>query len=357
VHCESIRPGLWQQCWPFSFADSCAHRESDTDLTRLHFGSLLASVVLAVILLALLFVCTDLDLAVIGRLLLGMRPQAFGEILLLTGFNCFLSGEKWRLIAMRLRQDDGRAMPRLLYFAFTSIGVALGQIVPVQFSLVLSRSIGAHLYGGRALSRGATATLFDYFFDVLVAAFLGLSSMLVLISGGGAITWALCTLLIGIAGFVLYGAAARLVVGALRLLGRRGCGRFHGFCTTTAVSPLLAPDIGRRLLAISGLRFTVLVLVGAVSANAVALDVPIWRLAASMPFAIIANALAITPGGLGITEWAVSSALFALGTQFQVSAQWAVVNRVLVAAAAGLCGVAGALIAAAARSSRTRRVV
>jgi uncharacterized membrane protein YbhN (UPF0104 family) len=66
----------------------------------------------------------------------------------------------------------------------------------------------------------------------------------------------------------------------------------------------------------------------------------------------IANALAVTPGGLGINEWTVSSALFALGTPFPASAQWAVVNRVLVAVAAGMCGVAGLLIALAARSAR-----
>lgn len=310
---------------------------------------------LAVILLALLFVYTDLDLAAIGRLLLGVRPPAFAAIVLLLGFNNFLAGEKWRLIAMRLQPDDGRAMPRLLYFAFTSIGVALGQIVPAQLSLVLSRSVGAHLYGGRALSRGATATLFDYFFDVLVAALFALASTLVLMIGGGAGTWALCALSISGAGFVLYGAAAQLVAGAARSLGSLGRGRLCGFCTTIAFSPLLAPDIGRRLLAISALRFAVLVLAGAVSATAVGIDLTLWHLAASLPFAVIANALAITPSGLGVNEWTVSSALFALGTPFQVAAQWAVINRVLVALAAGICGIAGLLIAVATRSPRPPR--
>jgi hypothetical protein len=332
-------------------------------VTRLRLGALLASAVLAVILLALLFACTDLDLAAIGRLLSGTRPQAFAEIVLLLGINNALAGEKWRLIAMRLYQEDGRLhqdrrrMPRLLYFAFTSIGVALGQFLPAQLTLVVSRSIGAHFYGGRPLVRGALATVFDYFFDLLVAGFFALSSALVLVSGGGAGTWALCALAIAIAGFLLYGAAARLAVGAARSLGAAGGGRFRRFCTSLALSPLLAPEIGRRLLAISTVRFAVLVLMGAASGNAVGLDVPVWRLAASLPFAVIANALAITPGGLGINEWTVSSALFALGTPFQLAAQWAVVNRALVAGAAGLCGIAGVIIAAAARLSQPRRVV
>ena len=326
-------------------------------MTRLHLGALLASAVLAIILLVLLFEFTDLDLAAIGGLLLGANPQAFVEIVLLLGLNNVLAGEKWRLIAVRAQEDDGRPMPRILYFAFTSIGVALGQFLPAQLTLVFSRSIGAHLYGGRPLARGAVATVFDYFFDLLVAVFFALSSALVLVGGGGAGAWALCALVILIAGFLLYGAAARLAVGTAHLLGSRGRSRFHGFCTTIALSPLLVPKIGRWLLAISLMRFGVLVLMGAASANAVALDVPLWRLAAALPFAAITNALAITPGGLGINEWAASSVLFALGTPFQVSAQWAVVNRVLVAVAAGLCGITGLLIAVAARSLGPPRVV
>ena len=72
-----------------------------------------------------------------------------------------------------------------------------------------------------------------------------------------------------------------------------------------------------------------MVLIAAASANAVALDVPVWRLAVSLPFAMIANALAITRrtwrqrvGGLvgSVRTW----------HPLQRSAQWAVVNRILV---------------------------
>src|SRR5712691_1097589 len=202
---------------------------------RTNLGWLLASAVLAVILLALLFVSADLDLGAIGHLLLGVPLPAFVAILLLLGLNSFLAGEKWRLIASRLHPDDDAAMPRLLYFAFTSIGVAFGQIVPAQLSLVLSRSIGAHLHGGRALSRGITATLFDYFFDVLIAGFFALASILVLIGGGGSIAWALCALAICVVGFLLYGVAVRLAVSAARLLGALGSGRLCARCTALAL--------------------------------------------------------------------------------------------------------------------------
>ncbi len=320
-----------------------------------HLGWVVLSVVLAVILLVLLFSFTHLDLTTLGRLLLGVPPESFAAIMLLLGFNNFLSGEKWRFIARHLQQDGSAVMPRFLYFAFTSIGVGLGQIVPAQLSLVLSRSLGAHLYGGRALVRGATATVFDYFFDLLVAACVALSSLLIVLLGGGEARWALLVGTIGTAGFLLYGCVARISAATAGLIASRFGGRIGGVCRAIAVSPLLAPEMGRRLLAISVLRFLVLVTMSVISAKAIGADLGVWQLAASLPFAILANALALTPGGLGVTEWAASTVLFALGTSFQASAQWALVNRVLVGAAAVLLGLAGLAAAAAARFYRPSR--
>src|SRR5579863_1253229 len=196
-------------------------------MTRLRLVLLLASAVLAAILLALLFILTGLDLAAVERSLLGVRPQAFAEITLLLGFNNFLAGEKWRLIALSLHRENDREMPRLLYFAFTSIGVALGQIAPAPITLMATRSIGAHVYGGRALVRGAAATLWDYFFDLVVAGLLALCSAVVLIAGGGARSWAACAFAIGIAGVFLYGAGARLTTATARWVGSRGRGRVY----------------------------------------------------------------------------------------------------------------------------------
>jgi hypothetical protein len=321
-----------------------------------HLGPLLASVTLAVFLVGLLFAFTDLDLAAVGRLLATVRLETFVAVAILMAFNSFLAGEKWRLIAARIERGDGPSMPRLHYFAFTSIGVALGQVMPASLSLVASRSIGAHLYGGRALVRGTSATIFDYFFDILVAVGVGLSSVLVLIAGGGVVTWLLCTSAIASGVVFLYGVGTRLTARLTRRWESRGAGSWRRLGFGIAHSPLFAPEIGRMLLAISALRFAVLVLISEITARAIGLDVPMWQLAAALPFGMIANTLAITPGGLGLTEWAVSFALFALGGSFQLSAQWALTTRVLVAVGAALGGIAGFLIVVGtARGSRPRR--
>jgi uncharacterized membrane protein YbhN (UPF0104 family) len=323
--------------------------------TKTYFGSLLASVALGVFLVVMLFAFTNIDLSVAWRLLTTVRLDTFLVIAILVAFNTFLAGEKWRLIADRIGREDGPTMPRLHYFAFTSIGVALGQVMPASLSLVASRSIGAYLYGGRPLIRSTSATVFDYFFDVLVAAGFGVSSILVLIAGGGAVTWLLCSVAISVVGLLLYGTGTRAVARAtLGLRGHSGCQR--GLRFVAAHSPLFAPEIGRLLLAISALRFAVLVLISEITARAIGLQVSTWQLAAALPFAIVANALAITPGGLGLTEWSVSSALFALGASFQTSAQWALTTRIVVAGGAALGGLAGFLIVlGTARAMRSRR--
>jgi hypothetical protein len=159
------------------------------------------------------------------------------------------------------------------------------------------------------------------------------------------VAWAVIAAIIAVVAGALYGKlVARLTRGADALSQRVG-GRIGLWCAAIALSPILAPGIGRRLLALSVARFVVLVLIGAASAQATGAQIAAWQLAASIPFAIFANALAITPGGLGINEWTMCTMLVAFGISFQTAAQWALVNRLLVAAAAVLCGVAGAAVA------------
>lgn len=296
-------------------------------------------------LLVYLLVHAKLDLHATALLVQGISPVSLVEVTLLFGLYNVLGAEKWRLIDRNLQGPGCREMTRPLYFAFTAIGSGLGQIMPVQLSLLLSRSVGAHLHGGRGLMRGGSAVALDQFFDILVAAGLALASAVILTVGGGAVTWFLIVAITAVVAGALYGKLVTRLTRGADALARRRDGRLSRWCAGIALSPLLAPGIGRRLLAISALRFMVLVLIGAASAQTTSAQVAVWQLAVSMPFAIFANAVAITPGGLGVNEWTMSTVLVALGVPFHSAAQWAVVNRLLVAAAAVLCGVAGAAVA------------
>jgi uncharacterized membrane protein YbhN (UPF0104 family) len=320
--------------------------EARGDLTRLHLGSLLLSVVLAVILLVLLVSLADLDLAATGRLLFAVRPQAFAEIVLLMGFNSFLAGEKWRLVVLSLDGGTASDIPRPLYFALSAIGVAFGQVLPVQVGTALCRWLGSRAYGGYAVRRGVAATMFEQLFDVLVAGLIALASLVVIATGSGASAWLSGAAIAITAGFALCGLAAPLAASPARRFGQkwRGRARLAHHVASDGTSRLLSPGLTGRLFALSVLRFVVVVLVAAASADAVSLDIPLWHLAAAFPFGIFATALALTPGGVGIGEWSLASALSALGTPLQVGAQWAVTCRILAILASCVCAAAALVV-------------
>jgi hypothetical protein len=272
---------------------------------------------------------------------------------MLMSFNAFVAGEKWRLVVLRFGKTDVRDIPRRLCFALSAIGVCLGQVLPTQLSTALARAVGAQAFGGRVLRDGFGATLFEQLFDVVVAALLGTAAMAVIATGGGAAAWALCSLAAIVTGLALCricGRAKMRACGRLASLAARIPGkRLRAVLASIGEARLMAPEIVLPLFALSTLRIAVLVLIGAVVANATSLDIPLWHLAAAFPFAILAMALALTPAALGLGELTFLAVLVALGTPLQVAGQWAIATRIFVVAAAGVIGVAGVSILCLAR--------
>jgi uncharacterized membrane protein YbhN (UPF0104 family) len=109
-------------------------------------------------------------------------------------------------------------------------------------------------------------------------------------------------------------------------------------------SGVLSAALARRLVMLSAARFTVVVLMAGQTAEAINAPIPLWHLAAAIPFVVLACVLAVTPGGIGVNELTSASALRIFGTPFSIGAQWAVANRVLGFAA---CFLAAAIAAAA----------
>jgi uncharacterized membrane protein YbhN (UPF0104 family) len=107
-------------------------------------------------------------------------------------------------------------------------------------------------------------------------------------------------------------------------------------------SGLLNADLARKLVALSTLRFVVLVLMAGETTEAIGANVPLWHLAAAMPFVVFSNAIAITPGGLGVNEITCATALSFFGTALPAGAQWALANRVLMAVASFAVAISGA---------------
>ena len=74
-------------------------------------------------------------------------------------------------------------------------------------------------------------------------------------------------------------------------------------------SGLLNPALARQLMALSAARFAIQVLMAGQTAEAIGVHIPLWHLAAAMPFVIIACVIVVTPGGLGVNELSYATTL------------------------------------------------
>jgi len=190
---------------------------------------------------------------------------------------------------------------------------------------------------GKALQRGTVATVFEQAFDFGVVGYLILVSAGTRFFHGGAKLWlalALTTtaLAMWIVGLIIRGircfADARIPADAQPTGYRR-------YVVELRDSNLLKPSVARQLLALSAARFFLLVLMAGQVTAAIHSSIPTWQLAAAMPFAVVAAVVGITPGGLGVTEFAIANALTLFGTPIIAGTQWAMANRLL-STAAGL---------------------
>jgi uncharacterized membrane protein YbhN (UPF0104 family) len=296
----------------------------------------LGSIAVGMFLIASLISVAKIDPRATIRQLGGVNRMAFLRLILLLTLHIFLSAQKWQLMDCVIRRRRDTALSSSACFALTSAGVALGQVLPMQVSMMVARVLGTH-FRGRAFARGTVGTLFDQGSDFLIVCFLIPASALAWIFAFGPITW------VGLA--IAMASLAFLTVDRSIAMVRRLAAHFAARNTThpsrlqrglgeLAQSALLDPSLIRKLLALSALRFVVLVLMAGETSHATGSSVRLWHLAAAMPFVVLSSVLAITPGGIGLNELTYATALSVFGTPLAVGAQWALANRILVAAAA-----------------------
>ena len=293
-----------------------------------------ASLAIGVALIILLVRVGHIDVRATLSQLRSVNRIVFAELVLLTGFHIFLSDQRWRSIDAVLRSASDPVPPRTASFTVTSIGVVLGQILPVQVSMTTARTLGTHFYG-RAMKRGTVGTLFEQSFDVLIACLLAGASGATRYYRGGAVMWLACAVAMIAVSLLMAGPAVGLIrrVAAAYAAAQAGPrNRILRSLLDLQHSGLLNASLARRLVVLSAIRFGVLILMVGQTTKAVEAHIPLWHLAAAMPFVIVSCAIAISPGGLGIGELTYATALSLFGTPLAVAAPWSLANRVLVTA-------------------------
>jgi len=270
---------------------------------------------------------------VLGRSL-AVDRMAFVRLSFLVALSSALSAEKWRMTDRVISRGVADPLPRTTAFGLTALGVALAQFLPIQVSMSVMRTLGT-LFRGRALRRGTVATLFEQAFDFLVTVLMmGVAACTRLARGGGAM-W----LLFAFVGVLLVVSSVGRLMGIVSRLTMRAAAlricpaRARRALTELQQSGLFEANLARPLTLISVGRFVILVLMASQVSSGIHLAIPLWRLAATVPFGLLAAAAGITPGGLGIAEAANAAVLNWCGLPLTISTEWAIANRLVCSAA------------------------
>lgn len=302
-------------------------------ITRRRPFLLVASFALSAFLIAILIRIGQIDLRATLRELHNVRWVAFAPLVALTAVHVFLSNLKWRRIDRALRGSSDSAPSGTASFAFTSAGVALGQVLPVQISMSAARTFGTYFYGS-PLKRGTAGTLFEQSFDVIIVAFLAVGSGVTWLSRGGGMFWTASAIVMAIVAVLAVGPSIRIIqwMTSYASSGRAQQNRILRSLANIQQSGFLDAGLARQLVLLSAARYVIQVLIAGQVVRAVGAHIPIWKLAAAIPFVTIVYALSITPGGLGINEISYAVVLHLFGTPVAVAAPWVLENRLLVAA-------------------------
>ena len=263
--------------------------------------------------------------------------MAFVELVLLNVMAVYLSTAKWRSVDSFLRRPGDVIPSQVVSISLTSIGMAIGLLVPVQLGMTVARTLGTYVHGS-PLRRGTVGTLLEQSFDVLTVFILAIASAFTLMAKGGATTWVASALVLILLCFTFIGPLVRWVrrfTASEKFPKGNPDARFGKLLTQIsemASSPVFDPALAQKLVILSTLRYATLVLMTAQTAHMIGASIPLWQLAAAGPVVVAASVLAITPGGIGVNELTYATVLRSLGTPLAAAAQWAIANRVLATA-------------------------
>jgi uncharacterized membrane protein YbhN (UPF0104 family) len=291
------------------------------------------SVVLSVGLLSLVLHFANINLPATFKLAGNASPIAFAKLLFLNFLLVLISTERWRSIDAVIRNAESSVPSFIESLAVTSVGMALGLLLPVQVGLTTARSLGTYFHR-QALKRGMAGTIFEQTFDALIVGLFGLTSVFTRVLHGSATLWAV------LASMII--ACALFSIGpSLRLMGQLAAQidpdlphslpakLFLKSVNGLRQEPVLQEPLVRRLALFSIVRFFIVVAMAGETAAAVGLPIPFWHFAAAVPFVFMASILAITPGGLGVNELTSATALRLFGTPLAIAGQWSLANRIL----------------------------
>lgn len=294
-------------------------------------------VTVAALLTMLLFRVSGISGAELTRLLGRADYRWIAVLLAATAANVFLAGEKWRLVEGAIAGTPPR---RRHAFAYSAIGTAAGQILPIQLANAAARALGNRYHRGQSAPRGALTSVWEQCFDLLVM-------ILLAVPAAAALAWADPRLFFALAPVTLLigGLLLKTALSTIRRMSQLPMiGRARRLLTAVVDAGLADTALAVRLYAISICRAVGLWVMACAVGAAIASPVSAVSLAVCLPFVVLASVLSMLPAGIGANEWSYTAVLVLLGTPLSAAAAWTIVNRLLVAEVSLLIGAAALVL-------------
>lgn len=302
-------------------------------MSRSRIALLILAVLLAAGLLWLLVAFGDLSAADL-RLILSVSPWYMLGLFGTVAMQFVLSTYKWWLVSSRLGDETLTYADYFIYLRITVTGGVVGLLIPMYLGTLFARGAGLRIQQRERFRSGLVSSVYEQGFDFLVPACMLLPSVLFTL---GQITviqwWWLSGVLLAVGGIVttvwprpLLRLLAALVLRPWLPVPQR----VRDVVDTLSVSPLWDRPTLVMTFGISLARYCNLAVYALLVVWALNLPIPVFHILVVLPLAVLSIILAITPGNLGVTEWAWASQLVLLGNDPDTAALFSIANRLFV---------------------------
>lgn len=268
------------------------------------------------------------------RLILNVSPLYFLGLFVIVSMQFVLSTYKWWLASSRLSHERLTRADYFNYLRITVTGGVVGLLVPMYLGTLFVRGAGLRIQQRERFRSGLVSSVYEQGFDFLIPiCMLGPSIFYALgrLTPGQWWSWSLGFLVVGGALTTLWtGAllrfAAALVVRPWFPLPER----VQVATQTLSTSTLWDRQTLLMIFTISLVRYINLAVYSLLVVWSVGLGISVFHIIVVLPLATLSIFLAITPGNLGVTEWAWASQLVLLGNDPDIAAMFSIANRLFV---------------------------
>jgi uncharacterized protein (TIRG00374 family) len=273
-----------------------------------------------------------------------------------------LSALKWKRVVEVLEPDPARSVGAGFYFLYTALGQLLGQVLPLHVSSATARSLALRMHQRMPVVRGVATSVVEQVFDVLVPSVFLIPSLLLLSGLVDLFQWAaLAASLLAVTAIMVAVLAEPIFLaladGLDAVAHRWRARRFE----TAADALREARELGlfeRRLalsmVFLSLVRFVVLFARVGTVLGGLALPVGIAELIEIMPLAQLSLVVAVTPGSLGVSEWAWTALLGLVGVDLESAVVFVLLRRLMALSALAAVFLTSTALLGLGRSTKRR---